>query len=191
MATYDVSSIQSDSNVYNLKDILSRQALADIIDSGPKNLIEMTHAAGSSTIRGVTCTWDQVAGTMTISGRHVSSDSASIFEFYAGNASDQRKLPAGIYHMSGCPKGGSTSSFRAAIYSISGAVDVGDGADFIVSSPIYAAYRILVSGNVTFDSPLIFKPMVCLKTLHNVSDKFVPFRPSYQELYDMIKALQT
>lgn len=192
MASYDISALQSGADVYNLKDILSRQALADVIDSGPKNCIEMTHAAGSSTIRHVTCEWDTNNKTMTLSGYHSSSDSGSIFELYSGNMSDQRVLPAGIYRLSGCPAGGSTSTYRATL-TLSGAtvIDTGAGADFTLTQPSYAAYRILVSGTTDFTNNLVFKPMVCLKTLYSISDKFVPFRPSYQELYDMVKALQT
>jgi hypothetical protein len=83
----------------------------------------MTHAAGSVTRNGVTCTWDPDAGTMTLSGTHTSSDAAAIFEFYSGNAVAQRVLPAGTYRISGCPAGGSTSTYRAAMTSIQGAVD--------------------------------------------------------------------
>lgn len=162
--------------------------LADIINSGAKNKIEMTHAAGSVTRNGVTCTWDPDAGTMTLSGTHTSSDAAAIFEFYSGNAVDQRVLPAGTYRISGCPAGGSTSTYRAAMTSIQGAVDTGNGATFTISEPIYGAYRILISGNCDFTTPAVFKPMVTPQDAYDISDKFVPYCPTLADLYALVKS---
>lgn len=161
--------------------------LADLIDNGAKNLIQMTHASGSITRYGVTCTWDSDAGTMTLSGGHLSTDNAAIFEFYTGNAVDQRYIPAGTYRISGCPTGGSTSTYRAALTSITGAVDTGSTATFTITEPIYAAYRILISGNCDFSTPVVFKPMVCLEEAYQISDKFVPYCPSLKDLYAMVQ----
>lgn len=166
----------------------NQDLLAEIIDSGAKNKIEMTHAAGSVTRNGVTCTWDPDAGTMTLSGTHTSSDPASIFEFYSGNAVDQRVLPAGTYHLSGCIPGGSTATYRAALTSISGAVDTGNGATFTISEPTYGAYRILISGNCDFSTPAVFYPMVTPQDAYDISDAFEPYCPSLQELYQMVKS---
>jgi len=38
--------------------------------------------------------------------------------------------------------------------------------------------------------PLIFKPMICTKAAWDTSQSYQPYRPSYQELYEMVKALQ-
>lgn len=158
-----------------------------LVDEGAKNLLEMTHAAGSVTRNGVTCTWDPNSGTMTLSGSHTSSDPASIFEFYSGNAVDQRVIPAGTYRMSGCPAGGSTATYRASMTSIAGAVDTGDGTTFTISEPIYGAYRILISGNCDFSTPTVFYPMVCRIEDWNISEKFVPYTPTLHELYEMVR----
>lgn len=161
--------------------------LADLIDGGAKNLLPMTHAAGSTTKNGVTCTWDPDAGTMTLTGSHASGADSCIFEFYAGSAADQKVIPAGTYHLSGVPTGGSTSTFRAALTDISGAVDTGNGADFTLSSPHYAAYRILISNACDFTGGVVFRPMICAKSAWEVSDKFVPYCPPPAELYAMIR----
>lgn len=128
------------------------------VNAGVKNLLPMTHTSGSITRYGVTCTWND-DGTMTLNGSHNSGDSASIFEFYDGSAIDTTVLPAGSYVITGCPAGGSTSTYRAALSQIAGAVDAGNGATFELSEPHYAAYRILISGNVTFNN-MVFKPMI-------------------------------
>lgn len=163
--------------------------LADLIDGGAKNLLPMTHAAGSTTKNGVTCTWDPDAGTMTLTGSHAAGADSCIFEFYAGGAADQKVIPAGTYHLSGVPAGGSTSTFRAALTDISGAVDTGNGADFTLSSPHYVAYRILVSNECDFTGGVVFRPMICLKAAWDISDAFVPYCPTNAELYAIIKNL--
>lgn len=162
--------------------------LAEIIDTGAKNKIEMTHASGSITRNGVTCTWDPDAGTMTLTGSHAAADSAAIFEFYSGNAVDQRVLKAGTYRITGCPTGGSTSTYRAALTQISGAVDTGNGATFTLANDQYGAYRILVSGNCDFSTPVVFYPMVCPQDAYEISDAFVPFCPTLAELYNTVKS---
>lgn len=193
MATYDISKSAYGGNTYNFKDAKSRAALAEIIDSGPKNVLEMTQTQTSITrssgTSSMTAVYDKNAGTVTLTGTHKSSDSAFIFEFYSGNAVDTRQIPAGTYHLSGCYPGGSTSTWRAALTSITGAVDTGSGADFTITESIYCAYRILVSGNCTLDGA-VFYPMVCPKSLWDGSQAFQPYRPSYQDLYNMVKALQ-
>lgn len=181
--------LASETAVREAADAKQLSAIKALIDGGAKNILQMTHAAGSITRYGVTCTWDTAAGTMTLNGTHVSTDSAVAFEFYSGNAVDQKQIDPGQYHLSGCPAGGSTATYRASMTSISGAVDTGNGADFTVTSPIYMAYRILISGDVTFDN-MVFKPMVCAKEAWDISHEFVPYCPSLPELYAMVKALQ-
>ena len=182
------SSIETEIETRQDADSDIAEKLAYIVDSGAKNKMPMTHASGSITRYGVTCTWDSDAGTMTLSGSHVSTDSSAIFEFYSGNAADQKLLAAGTYHLSGVPNGGSTQTYRAALASVTGGADTGNGADFTITQPVAMAYRILVSGNVTFNN-MVFKPMICDKKAFEISDKFVPYKPSNQDLYEMILAL--
>lgn len=158
-----------------------------VANAGAKNWLQMTHTSGSITRYGVTCTWDLNAGTMTLNGTHSSGDSAAIFEFYDGSAEATKILPAGSYTLTGCPAGGSTSTYRATLTQIAGAVDVGNGANFELSEPHYAAYRIIISGNITFNN-MVFKPM--LRPASITDDTFVPYAPSNRELYEMILALQ-
>lgn len=183
----DQTALAAETTARETADAAHDTLLADLIDGGAKNLLPMTHAAGSTTKNGVTCTWNPDDGTMTLTGSHAAGADSCIFEFYAGSAADQKVIPAGTYHLSGVPAGGSTSTFRAALTDISGAVDTGNGADFTLSSPHYAAYRILISNACDFTGGVVFRPMICAKVAWNVSDKFVPYCPSPAELYAMIR----
>lgn len=151
-----------------------------VANAGAKNWLQMTHTSEAITRYGVTCTWDLNAGTMTLNGTHSSGDSAAIFEFYDGSAEATKILPAGSYTLTGCPAGGSTSTYRALLTQIAGAVDVGNGANFELSEPHYAAYRILISGNVTFNN-MVFKPM--LRPAEITDSTFIPYAPTNRELY--------
>lgn len=154
------------------------------INTGAKNLLPMSHTIGSATRYGVTCTWNN-DGTMTLNGAHNSGDSASIFEFYDGSAIDTIILPVGLYSLTGCPAGGSASTYRATLTQITGAVDIGNGATFELSEPHYAAYRIIISGDCTFINT-VFRPMI----RQIGDDTFEPYAPTNRQLYEMILELQ-
>ena len=172
-------------------DAKHESVLAGMIDGGAKNLLEMTSTVTTVTRSGVTATYDKAAGTVTLTGAHVDGTTAAIFEFYSGNAVDQKVIPAGTYRLCGCPSGGSTSTFRGALTQIAGGVDVGNGATFTLTEPHYIAYRILISGDCDFSGGVVFQPMICLQAAWEISDKIVPYCPPPAELYAMILALQS
>lgn len=58
----------------------------------------------------------------------------------------------------------------------------------------YICFRLFIkaptaSHEVSFNN-LLIEPMVCTKAAWDISHAYQPYRPSYQELYDMVKALQ-
>lgn len=161
-----------------------------LVDEGAKNLLEMTQTQTSITrtsgSSSMTAVYDKSAGTVTLTGNHVTGDSAFAFEFYTGAAVDTKPILAGTYHLSGCYENGSTSTYRAVLTGISGAVDIGNGAVFTLSNAQYCAWRILVSGDCALNGA-VFKPMVCRIEDWNISEKFVPYTPTLHELYEMVR----
>lgn len=168
-----------------------RSVLADLIDSGAKNLLEMTQTQTSITrtsgSSSMTAVYDKSAGTVTLTGQHYTGDAAFAFEFYAGAAVDTKPIPAGTYHLSGAYPGGSTSSYRAVLTGISGAVDIGNGATFTLTASQYAAWRILVSGDCTLDGA-VFRPMICTQAAWAISQQFVPYVPTLADLYKLVES---
>lgn len=164
--------------------------IRQLVDEGAKNLLEMTQTQTSITRTSgnssVTATYDKSSGTVTLTGQHYAGDSTLIFEFYSGASADTKVLPAGSYHMNGVPAGGSTSTYRAALNSISGTTDTGSGVNFTLTEPHYAAYRILVSGDCTFNGDVFF-PMICTQKDWEASENTVPYTPTLHELYEMIR----
>lgn len=164
--------------------------LATLIDNGAKNVLQMTQTQTSITRTSgnssVTAVYDKKTGTVTLNGTHYRADNALIFELYSGNAVDTPIIPAGTYNLSGVPAGGSTSTYRASLTQISGAVDTGNGSTFTLANDHYGAYRILVSGDCTLDN-IIFRPMICLKSYYDISPAFVPYCPTLPALYAMVQ----
>lgn len=168
-----------------------RQIIIDMINSGAKNLLQMTQTQTTITRTSgnssVTAVYDKTAGTVTLNGTHYSGDNTLIFEFYSGSAVDTPIIPAGEYQLSGVPAGGSSSTYRAALTSISGTTDTGNGAVFTLNEAHYAAYRIFVSGDCTFDN-MVFRPMITPKIIYDVTPTFVPYCPTLQQLYAMVQS---
>lgn len=159
--------------------------IAKQLDSGAKNLVKITQYKREETVKGITATYDPITGIVEINGSHDGSSGGAIFELYTGAATDQPKIPAGTYHLSGCPAGGSTATFRVGLNGTS-VVDTGSGADFTLSSATALAPRILISKpsgqEVSFDH-VQFKIMVCAKDDYDASNAFAPYCPTTFEAY--------
>lgn len=168
-----------------------RQIIIDIINSGAKNLLQMTQTQTTLTRTSgnssVTAVYDKTAGTVTFNGAHYAGDNTLIFEFYSGSAVDTPIIPAGEYQLSGVPAGGSSATYRAALTSISGTTDTGNGVVFTLNEAHYAAYRIFVSGDCTLDN-MVFRPMITPKIVYVVSPDFKPYCPTLQQLYAMVQS---
>lgn len=162
-------------------------AIAKQLDSGAKNLFKITQFKREETIKGITATYDPITGIVDINGTHDGSSGGAIFELYTGAAADQAKIPAGTYHLSGCPSGGSTSTYRVGLNGITPAVtDTGNGADFTISAATALAPRILISkpaGQEASFNHVKFKIMVCKKDDYDMSPAFVPYCPTDFDAY--------
>lgn len=163
----------------NIDDIDSiKNVCSDLVDNKSKNKL-LIQRNGLLERNGVTASFDPISGTVTLNGSN--GGTATIFEIYTGNAVDQEVLSPGTYHMSGCASGGSTSSYRCALIDVTGAVDTGSGCTFTLTSSHYIAYRILISGNQTFNNT-VFRPMVCKQEAWELSDTFFPYCPSWNSV---------
>lgn len=161
-------------------------ALVELVDAGAKNLLQNT--AVSQSMSGVTFTVNSDK-SVTLSGRAT----GNITSFFIG-----REVPAltGNMVLSGCPKGGSTNTYKLDILdgTPNGSVlfeDFGEGANVdwkSITTGIYTA-RIRIGSGTTVDG-LTFKPMLCTKTAWDISQQYVPHRPSYDELIARIEALE-
>lgn len=170
----------------------SKAALVDIVDGGAKNRLPFNDLTAiqamntGGTWNGNAYTWNGVTFTInsdfsvTVDGTATGGNAVLVLSRTGGFSIEE-----GSWILSGCPEGGSGSSYSIAI---AGTVsDTGNTAEFsAVTSKLVRLY--ILSGTTAYG--LIFKPMVCSKAEWDISQAYQPYRPSYQELYERILALE-
>ena len=171
------------------KDTAQDTTIAKLVDAGAKNLLKITGT--SQTIRNVTFTVND-DGTVTVDG---TNNTTSTAVFYLNVLPADTAPNYNGCRLTGCPQGGSTSTYRLALQLNSGsyttyASDTGGGTTIRNVPSSECRVGIFVYAGATVDD-LIFKPMICSAEDHAASDAFVPYTPTLRELYEMILALQS
>lgn len=166
-----------------------RQIIIDMINSGGKNILPISNPLQSETKHGVTATYDFLAGTVTLNGTHDGNGDAT-FYLYTGAAVDSTPIPAGEYHLSGCPAGGSTSTYCLIVNGVGGSptykLDTGNGKSFTITDTGYMAAIIRIRTG-TYDN-MIFRPMITPQIIYDISPDFRPYCPTLQQLYAIVQS---
>lgn len=154
-------------------------ALIELVDGGAKNLLK--HTAYTRTVNGVTYTVNADRSiTITSDGTNTQS-LLYLVQNYTG-------VPAGTYVLSGCPNGSSaTFDLRVKVGSTT-YTNYEGGTEFAYNGTDSFESTIVVRASQTLD--ITMQPMVCTKAEWDISQAYQPYRPSYQELYEMVLALQ-
>ena len=155
-------------------------ALIELVDGGAKNKLSI--GTPTSVPTGLTCTRND-DGTYTVSGTLSAPNSIS----FNVDSID------GDLILSGCPEGGGNDTYLLRITKsgsqVAGSVDTGNGSDAFTMDGTGYALNIRFAAGTYAD--VVFKPMICAKSAWDISHSYVPYRPSYQELYEMVLALQS
>ena len=117
-----------------------------------KNVLEVRKP--TTTINGVTFTVDS-DGTVTVNG----TATASTYFPFLGSAADKLDIPDGTYYLSGCPSGGSTSTYYIAANNGSWKVDYGNGVAITSTNRNINSCEIAVKSGVTVNN-IVFKPQL-------------------------------
>lgn len=157
-----------------------RAALAEIIDAGSKNLIHFNYP---DNFVGLTFTKNNdgsvtVNGTVTSTGYLVANEIPSV-------------SPDTELVLTGCPAGGGGASYFIVVETREPTqyyIDIGNGWSGKIGGTINDVRIVFFQGAVVDN--LTFKPMLCTAVDYTISPKFVPYRPSYQSLYEMVQTLQ-
>lgn len=166
-------------------------ALIDVINLGSKNTMKYTLAdlKTRNTGGGYGFTWSGSVCTSTRGVTFTINPDMSI-RVQATSASgdvwfllENHSYPIGDWIMSGCPADGSTSKYYMESDNRN-ARDVGSGVQITATSAFSDNIYIVVKSGQTFD--LTFKPMICYKSLYDVSKDFEPFGLTNPELTSVI-----
>ena len=169
---------------------IDRAAIAELIDSGAKNLLQTS--CSSQTVNGVVFTVD-TDGTIT----------AEIPDNIPANA-QLELLPSVIVPdnlrgrrlvLSGSPTGGSTSTWRMVLQNTTSgfstlAANEQGGTVFTVPDNVTRIRLVFTVYSGCPAQTITIKPMICDKSAWDVSQEYVPYRPDYDELVTRIEALE-
>lgn len=153
-----------------LKPYIDRNIETATGELGAKNLLPSK--AGSEVVEGITYA-TQADGTILVSGSTSGANSwHTIAEF---------TLAKGKYKFTGCPSGGSSSTYEVVI-TIDGNnyFDFGNGYSFELSSQKTVLVRIRVSYNYTLSATLTFYPMIRPASI--VDDTYAPYAMTNRQL---------
>ena len=143
-------------------------------DIPSKNLLPIR--AITQTISGVTFTVN-ADGSVKVNG----TASANALFWFLGSANATMTLPSGNYTLSGCPSGGTSSTYRISAYDSTGQGyqhDYGSGANF-TSLDAGMKFAIVVFSGATLNNK-VFYPMVRRSDI--ADDTYVPYAMTNVEL---------
>jgi hypothetical protein len=165
-----------------------RAALIEQVDNGAKNKL---HYDGISTPSGDTanisfsCSGDSI----TITGS-ASSNAAWCYLTLAGSIITVNDFCNGKYYLSSERTGSGAADIFAYESSVGQFADDSGNGTVIPNKSTSNAVRIMVNIPKGATVNITLKIMICTAADYAVSPKFVPYRPSWQEMWEMIQALQ-
>lgn len=153
------------------------------------NMLSNQNPVGVQEINGLTITTNS-DGTIVING----TATANTEYYYLSSRTETRnRFPAGQLWLSGCPAGGSTSTYRIGYNRGSTASTLGNdtGSGILINEPTgtnnYGVW-IAINSGVVCDN-LTFRPMVCDARLRYVG--YVPYGMSNAELTEHVRTTST
>lgn len=162
-------------------------ATTELIDSGAKNQLyfDSINTDGSKVVEhnGVTFTINS-DGTITANGTASATVNAFVFLRISGTTVKIDDLCDGNHMLFGAPSGASSSTYRMYVYS-SGYTQSEYGSGLLLPSRGSASnieVACFVSKGTHVDN-IVFRPMIALKTLTDISTVSVPYRPSWDQMY--------
>lgn len=157
-----------------------RANISKLINDGAKNRLDVFQTA-SQTINDVVWTIN-ADGTVTANGQA----SANSFLYLIPNNTNIGFGEA--THISGCPSGGSASTYEIQVAMVGGTTyhDYGDG-EYIPYDYVYRYFVCCVRNGYNANN-LIFKPMICDTWKYALTPEFVPYSPTNAELAALIRS---
>ena len=152
---------------------------------GSKNLLPYPYYDTTKTENGLTFT-DNGDGSITVSAGTASAET----EFYLKGVYDNLSLNSNNLILSGCPAGGSASTYMLRfLVSPNGGTwttfvnEIGEGASLSgwdMASYPYSILKIVIKAGTVISSPITFKPMI--RDARITDDTYAPYAPTNREL---------
>ena len=168
-------------------DAAQMNGIIGLINEGSKNVLDIS-SAQTLVIGDLTFTVNSDF-SITLSGKN-SGSSAAFFSIPV-------TIPAGLYYFTGMSESGGSGSYRlelrtpTATGTVSLTCENTAPVSWGPSSTYNGFFNIRVAAGYEFTTAKTVKPMICERWKYNITDLYVPYRPSLNDLWAMIKALQT
>ena len=166
-----------------------KTSLISQINSGGKNALHFDVLSAGS-VNGLTFAINSDF-SVTVSGTQTNPNNASFAFLRLGSDTPYYidDLCNGNYFLSGCPSGGSDSTYR--MYAAKGSyVEYDYGSGVLLESTAETGIQLVIwiAPNYTIDTALTFYPMIDLKTDHDISPTYEPYCPTLSELYALVRS---
>lgn len=171
-------------------------ALIELVDGGAKNMLDCSINALKQIL--TSGTWNDNVYTVRTGDVSMTVNADNILTISATNVTTNRTITIGMLeadqgnlYFSCTPNiEGAGTKFRSGINYVG--YDDGEGLNVPNQTTSRTIQLEIVgsSASPTTLSNIVYKPMICTKAAWNISHAYQPYRPSYQELYEMVKALQ-
>jgi hypothetical protein len=166
-----------------------RAALVELVDGGAKNALQFDAISSpSGSASNITFTYNS-DGSITVNGYTTDAGTAYVYLRFNGSNINADEFCNGNFVLSGCPVNDSGLSLQArgTDYTKS---ESGTGVELTPYSGSGAVrITVMVAKSSTIDN-LTIRPMICSKAAWDISQTYQPYRPSYQELYGRVLALE-
>ena len=153
-----------------------KPGLAELIDSGAKNIISPVQPTAQS---GITITINNDNSVRVVSD---GTNAQAVFNIATQSTFNMEN--GTTYVLSGCPNGSSSTFDLRASIGGTNYPEYGDGIEFTYNGESTYGIAIVIRASQSID--VTFKPMVCSKTVWNISHSYQPYRPSYDEIISTI-----
>lgn len=177
---YTKTEMDSIINTIDTLDTKQTLSLVHLINENGKNHVKPT--ATTQTINGITWTVNS-DGTITADGTATANSYITVQVLLADSVFD------GNYYLSGCPDGGSSTTF--ALYVARGSYtkyDYGDGVSLSSSTDGLNKNLIAIVYNGQTVDNIVFQPMICKKVYWDITHKYMPYCPTLPELYALVRS---
>lgn len=128
-------------------------------------------------------------GIITVTASSALTGNCNIYPTGNNNIEENKRLylPKGTYIGSGCPSGGSNSTYYVNFYNQSSSAnlgyDYGEGVEFTLNSDTWIVVRASVRSGYTISDSVVFKPMITLATdVPSDYAHYVPFAKTNLQL---------
>ncbi len=162
-------------------------ALVELVDNGAKNLFQISDLIYQDALNGLTATFN-ADGSVTVTGTMADTTKNAIVYISPNRNMDYRKYQGCVL------SGGISANERISLQNSvspynSIAISQGTGVEITTIIPEKTQLYIYIAKRSTAVN-YTFKPMICTKAAWDISDSYQPYRPSYQELYERVVALE-